>query len=283
MDMHLNALKKPVIHLYTICWNEEYMLKYFFKYYDTFVDRYVFFDDGSTDQTLNILTNHPRVEIRRFEQKNVDSKVLSGRYLHNTAWKESRGEANWVISTSVDEFLYTPDMLSYLAKSASEGVTAIPALGFQMISETLPASNRNLLDIVKRGCPWTRMNKLSIFNPNKIAEINQQVGRHRARPVGEVRYPARDELLLLHYRYLSFEYTFHRNIELQNKLGPMDKAKNWAHKYSWTRDQLKNDWDHFMQNSVEDVFSPEYNPHLMHSPLSERWWREDSSLNQNNT
>ena len=146
-----------------------------------------------------------------------------------------------------------------------------------MISPALPSSDQSLLDLVKRGCPWKMMNKLNVFNPNRIVEINQRLGRHSAEPEGNIKYPRIDKLLLLHYRYLSFEHTFNRHIDLQKKLGTIDKEKGWGHKYSWTREQLKHDWDHFERNSVENVFSPEYNPHLMHSPLSERWWRSGKS------
>ena len=33
------------VHLYAQCWNDEFMLPYFFRHYDSFVDRYVIFDD----------------------------------------------------------------------------------------------------------------------------------------------------------------------------------------------------------------------------------------------
>jgi len=267
---------KPIIHLYSGCWNEEYMLKYFFRHYDQFVDRYIILDDGSTDQTLEILGEHPNVEIRSIELVDENSKLLSGQHIVNNVWKESRGIADWIIYTDVDEFLYSPNLINYLIRCANEGVTAIPALGYQMISSTLPSSDQSILELVKRGCPWNLMNKLSIFDPNKIQETNQIVGRHKAEPVGEVKYPDVDELLLLHYKYLSFEYVYQRNRDLKNKLRSFDKEKGWGHKYSWTREQLQKDWDQFEQNSVENVFSPEYDPHLMHSSLSYRWWRKDA-------
>lgn len=276
--MFFKFWKKPAIHLYTIVWNEEYMLKYFFKYYDALVDHYVIFDDGSTDKTISILEQHPRVEIRPLPRPvDSDSYVLAAQSVHNTCWKESRGRADWVIITAVDEILYTPNLKTYLDSCAKQGVTAVPALGYQMISPSLPTAEGNLHEMVKRGCPWTVMNKLSIFNPNKIAETNQAVGRHDAGPTGKVKYPATDELLLLHYKYLSFEATFKRHAELQEKLGSVDKANRWARRYSWSREEFQNDWDYFEQNSVEDVFAASYNPHLQHSPLSERWWRNIST------
>jgi len=248
------------------------MLKYFFDYYDQWVDRYVFFDDGSTDQTLDILEKHPRVEIRHLPSfYNIDSYILAAQNTHNNCWKESRGVADWVIITAVDEFLYVPDLKSYLVDCAQGGVTAIPALGFQMISGTLPSSGQKLPELVKRGCPWPEMNKLSLFNPNKITKTNFGPGRHVAKPAGEVKYPVKDALLLLHYKYLSFEYTFNRHAELQQKLRAVDKARKWGHQYGWTREQFKREWDYFEQNSVENIFSNDYNPDLDH-PIVKRWW-----------
>src|SRR5436190_8012883 len=145
MKMFFNFGKKPVIHLYTICWNEEYMLSYFFQHYDPVVDRYIFFDNGSTDDTRPILEKHPKVEIRRLgHSPDTDSYVLEAQQVHNECWKESRGLADWVIITAVDEFLYAPRFKAYLVDCARNGVTAIPALGFQMISPTRPSINKKL-------------------------------------------------------------------------------------------------------------------------------------------
>jgi glycosyltransferase involved in cell wall biosynthesis len=101
------------VDLYTICWNEERMLPFFFRHYDALVDRYVVHDDGSSDATLSLLAAHPRVERRRFPRSVADSYVLSAQALHNTAWKESRGRADWVILTAIDEHLHHPDLPGY--------------------------------------------------------------------------------------------------------------------------------------------------------------------------
>jgi glycosyltransferase involved in cell wall biosynthesis len=282
--MFFKKRKKEIIHLYTICWNEEYMLKYFFKYYDKIVDRYVFFDDGSTDTTLDILKEHPNVEVRKLPRvgEGKDSYVLAAQEVHNNCWKESRGIADWVIVTAVDEFLYMPRLRSYLAECTRNGITVIPALGFQMISEILPKGNKSMPRLVKRGCPWVDMNKLSIFNPNKIEEANHHVGRHSSGPRGEVKYPSTDRLLNLHYKYLSFETTFKRHSDLQEKLGSLDKKNAWGIQYSWSRDRFKESWDYFMNNSVKNIFAWNYSPGLQHSRIEERWWRKINEISENN-
>ena len=33
------------VHLYSICWNDARILPYFFRHYDSLVDRYVIYDD----------------------------------------------------------------------------------------------------------------------------------------------------------------------------------------------------------------------------------------------
>ena len=96
------------VHLYTVSWNEQAMLGYFFRHYDRFVDRYVFYDDGSDDGTRERLEAHPRVEIRRFERTDPNSFILSARALYDRHWKESRGAADWVIVGAVDEHLWHP-------------------------------------------------------------------------------------------------------------------------------------------------------------------------------
>jgi Glycosyl transferase family 2 len=239
------------IHLYAQCWNDEWMLPYFFRHYDGLVDRYVIFDDESNDGTSAILRNHPRVEIRRFIRSAPDSFVLSEQHISNECWKESRGKADWVILTDIDEHLCHYDGRSYFEQMAKGRVTLIPALGFQMISEILPSAADTLSDVIARGAPWEKMMKPSVFNPDEIDEIGYSVGRHRAEPVGHVRVPDIDELLLLHYKYINLERTHDRHVQLRNRLGPADISNRWGHKYSWSADQLLEDWKDVSERSIE--------------------------------
>ena len=105
-----------MIHLYTVCWDEADMLGFFFRHYDPWVDRYVIYDDGSQDGSLDILRAHPKVELRRFERVDAESFVLSHTRMQEHSWKESRGRADWVVITAIDEHLWVRgrDMRSYL-------------------------------------------------------------------------------------------------------------------------------------------------------------------------
>ncbi len=77
------------------------MLGFFFRHYDEIVRRYVVFDDGSTDNSLEILRSHPKVDLRPMPPyADPESRVLSGQCLQEVCWKESRGDADWVIVTN---------------------------------------------------------------------------------------------------------------------------------------------------------------------------------------
>jgi Glycosyl transferase family 2/Methyltransferase domain len=234
--------RPPRVHLYAQCWNDEFMLPFFFRHYDPFVERYVIYDDGSTDRSLSILADHPRVEIRRFVRSDPGSFALSEQSLSNQCWKESRGYADWVIVTDIDEHLVHRAMDRYLLECTAAAITLLPSLGFQMISDTVPRSAERLCDGYRLGAPWTQMMKPSIFNPTAIEDINFDTGRHGAHPVGDVRVPRADEILLLHYKYLNIDATLARHRQLVRGLGPVDRKNRWGHKYSWSFAELAEDW-----------------------------------------
>lgn len=156
------------VQLYTICWNDVAMLPFFFRHYDPWVDRYVMYDDGSTDGTLALLAAHPRVIVRRFDRVLADTLVGSATICQRTMWQESRGQDAWAVVTAIDEHLWHPDMAGYLARCRAAGITAMPPLGWQMISETFPAEGEMLCDTRRMGAPYWMMNKLSIFDPDAI-------------------------------------------------------------------------------------------------------------------
>src|SRR5215211_8196051 len=114
------APRVPSIHAYAICWNDARQLDFFFRHYDPIVERYVIFDDGSTDGSLERLRRHPKVDLRRLVRSHPASFVLSELELFNNCWKESRGTENrapadWVIVCSLDEHLVHADLKGYLA------------------------------------------------------------------------------------------------------------------------------------------------------------------------
>lgn len=256
------------IDLYALCWNDADMLPFFFRNYDRFVTRYFIFDEDSTDASLSILQNHLNVEVRRFVRVDPASFVLSEQALSNECWKVSRGVADWVIVTDIDEHLYHSDLLTLLTRYKALGTTFVPALGYQMISEEFPGPSEMLCETRTQGAPRRGLCKASLFDPKAIEEVNYSPGRHVAAPTGNVKLPPQDELLLLHYKYLGFERTLARHRQLRSGLGTKDIANGWGHQYSWSEAQLRDNWNAFAEKAV-DVRKHARSP--WDYPLP-RWW-----------
>jgi hypothetical protein len=87
------------------------MLRFFFRHYDGLVQRYVVFDDGSIDNSLELLRSNPKVDLRpMLPDSDPESRVASGLSVLESCWKESRGTADWVIVADIDEHLYHPNL-----------------------------------------------------------------------------------------------------------------------------------------------------------------------------
>ena len=149
------------------------------------------------------------------------------------------------------------------------GVTMVPALGYEMVSETFPRG-----DLIRaRSSRWARrragMTKLSIFSPDDIVAVNFRAGRHGAEPTGRVVAPARDEVLLLHYRHLDFERTLARHARARARQRPSYPANHSGYQYSWTRAQFTENWNSLSSHAV-DVSDPGLRPWDTHEGA--RWW-----------
>ena len=261
-----------VTHLYTVCWDEADMLAFFFRHYDPWVDRYVIYDDGSTDGSLEVLRAHPKVELRQLQRTDAESFVISHTQMQEHAWKESRGQADWVVITAIDEHLWIRgrDMTNYLQELGAAGVTCVPALGFDMNSEQFPCDRGLLIETVTRG-RVRRFNKLAILNPDAVDETRFVEGRHSAAPTGRNVFPSRDELLLWHYKHLGFERVAARHDAQGARLGSKDRANGWGHRYLWSRERLAWQWRATRATSTD--LAKLTNPALgCERPL---WWRPE--------
>jgi hypothetical protein len=236
------------VDVYAVIWNDLPMLPYFLRHYRPLNARFWLFDDGSTDGTLDYLSRQEDVHVRPFANDG-ESFEFSAVALYDEAWRQSRGEAEWVVVCDIDEHLFHPNLPDYLDRSRAIGVTAIPALGYQMVAESFPDSDRRLCDEVVRGTRWPRMDKLMLFDPEAVDAINYAPGRHACAPRGRVVVPSETEVKLLHYRYLGIDYVLRRNRELGARLGPTDVKHNFGHKYRWGEAELRADFDQFVAAS----------------------------------
>lgn len=202
----------PLIDLYCLCWNDARLLPHFFQHYDDLVDRYFVFDTGSTDESLALLQDHPKVTLGHIDllhQSYADAK----RRLSDTLWKRSRGAADWIVVVDIAELLFRPDFKAYLAACTAAGVTAVRSVGYEMVSEAFPEPGAMLAHSITRGVRTEDYDKLCVFNPDALTDLYFAAGRREAAPTGRVVYPETPEVLLLHYEQLGVDYAVRRSAE----------------------------------------------------------------------
>ena len=243
------------------------MLPFFLRHYDTLVSQYVFFDDHSNDNSPDLMRSHPNVEVEPLLRSDPDSFTLSELSISNECWKRSRGRADWVIIIDIDEHLFHPDLPALLMRYKALGITIVPALGYQMISENFPHPDGMLCETHTNGAPWGIYSKLALFDPSAISEIDYGVGRHHASPTGRVIAPCHDELLLLHYKFLGFERTHARHQQQCRGLRTKDLENSWGYQYTWSEEEFKQTWDELARN-VTNVRS---DAAVANYPIP-RWW-----------
>jgi hypothetical protein len=262
--------RKPRIHYYAPAWNEELMLPFMLRHYAPWVERFVIYDSDSTDCSVDLLRRTPNVEIRKVPWVHPDSMVATLQALHNSCWKESRGAADWVVVADIDEFLYHPDFLGYLLRSRKRGVTCIPALGYEMVSDRFPQPGVALASTIRQGVPHCMMSKLRLFDPDAVEETNFGPGGHEARPTGRIVYPRRDRMLLLHYKSLGAEYLVRRNAIMETTRRARDIEKNWSHHYRTPASAVEAGIKGALARSVDVVAAGD---EAWRNHKERRWWR----------
>jgi len=217
------------------------MLPHFFRHYDPFVSRYFIFDNGSADDSLDILEAHGRVMVHHFDVGG-DSFVRVQQRLSDTVWRKSRGFADWVIVVDIDEFIFHPDLTAYLGRCRSAGVTAFRATGYEMVAERFPTGPELLVELITTGTRSAGHDKLCLFDPDALTDTRYAPGREGDAPKGRVQWPERPEMLLLHYKQLGLDYVLERSAELRRGLKEGDIEHGWGVQYLWSPEEIEQRW-----------------------------------------
>lgn len=217
------------IDVYSNMYNEEFLLPYWLRHYETFADRIFIWDDHSTDKTLEILNSHPKVTLLPREKKgHHDYYYVTELYPQYERY--SRGAADWVIIADADEFIYHPNIREILAAAKERGVPALQCSGFAMVSDKLPSGNGQIYDEIKTGIRDKAESKWTIHSPD--IKIRHRKGRHGMPSVeGDFRRSAgrNSGIKLFHYRYLTKDYIDSREMKNIEQVSIAYPENGWAY------------------------------------------------------
>ncbi len=213
------------INVYTICYNEEVMLPYFFAHYKTLADSITVYDNTSTDRSASIARDNGAT-VLTFDTggRTRDDVMLD---IKESCWRGV--ESDWVMVVDVDEFLYHENLLSFLLESKQAGYTAINPQGYQMIGRKMPRPGLQIYQQLRTGMADSRYSKLCCFDPKEITSIGYSVGCHLANPQGRV--VKRSGPKLLHYNHLTLEWHLRRSRERGDRLSDLNLSQGWGINY----------------------------------------------------
>jgi glycosyltransferase involved in cell wall biosynthesis len=237
------------IDVHITCWNEQAILPFTLQHYSSFCDRIYVHDNMSSDNSLFICNDFPKVTVKFWDSKTEKGKFNDNeaRHVKYTAYNEySKGKADWVILADCDELIYHPDIKGILKTYKDKGVNYPVIQGAQMTSHEFPKyeSSSNLTDIVKTGVlddpfppdevfieekAWG-FSKPIIFNPE--LDVFLSCGSHfingeKSNP-SEFVFSEQAELKLLHYKYLSEDYVVNRYKQLGVRLSKYNLDREYG-------------------------------------------------------
>jgi len=238
------------IDCYTITYNEEKMINFFLNHYSPFCRNITIFDNQSTDNTVNIVKSHKNISNISLYQYDSGDKLNDAIYINikNNCWKKSN--ADYVIIVDCDEFLYNQNGIEKFLSDTNKKI--YKPHGYDMISEKFPLGD-NVFDSVKMGIPSENYSKCVMFSPKLMSEINYELGCHRCHPIdseSEIAIPSiYNDLKLLHFKNLSFNYRFERHKMYMNRFSEFNKSHGSGIHYTYDRDKQFNEFNEILKKS----------------------------------
>jgi glycosyltransferase involved in cell wall biosynthesis len=223
--------------VYILCYNEHEILPYTLRHYQTFCDKVVLLDLGSTDNSREIAVE-AGCEVRPVECKDELNDALNKK-LKEECWRGT--DADWVIVVDCDELVYFPEgAIQSLTSYDLQELPVIKPHGFEMFSDSYPTTDKQIYDEVQMGASedfWYA--KPILFSPKRVASIEFSVGAHWCKatlPTKQV-VPLLQENpvfsdppgYLLHFHHLGgVERIGKRYDFIAKRLSPMNRKMNWG-------------------------------------------------------
>ena len=193
------------------------------------MDRYFIHDNQSTDGSLRILNAHLRVTVLPLFLEG-ESRVGAAFAQVNQFWHPSRSQADWVAVCNIDELFWHIDLPWYLRECRRRGSPSCRARAIRWSVSAFP-SRWQLVCTHRFGVRHGALDKPAFFNPDAITKSGFGFARHSCNPKGRVVRPARDEIVLLHYKFLGLDYLTERHAELNARRRPGDIASDYDFHY----------------------------------------------------
>lgn len=232
----------------TLARNEQSIIPYFVHHYFDIADKIVIVDHESTDNTIQealktynalVLRHGQKCELEILKMKNDGWDDHLSKTFKETLYKNYRNDFDIVFTLDTDELWYHKhnlrNHLEDLWKIRKERLCIKP-IGIQMMSENFPEyNNEKITSIVKTGLRDPGFDKPSCFSTklNLYAGYGMHFAKHLDTQGNVVNLLHSQEIFMLHYKLLGFDYAFDRLKSTRKNLSPigLELANNGVGKH----------------------------------------------------
>jgi len=208
----------------------------------------------STDKSIDIVNSFENTEVIPY---NTKGELRDDRYLSikNNIWKGSQGVADYVIVGDTDEFIYHENIVEFLTSCFEKGVTIFKPNGSHMIADEdlILDYNDNIFEKVKEGVPTGVLNKMMIFDCNKIREINYSFGCHNANPIGDIKLYADEDFKMLHYKFLGLKNHLYKHKIRGERLSDFNIKHGLGTYYLYSEEENIIDYRNYLVKRVKII------------------------------
>jgi len=235
------------IEVHSLLHNEAAMLPYFMLHYSQFADKVYFYESDSTDNSKEIAEILGATIIPLKTGNFVDELVFLE--MKNNCWKGS--DADWVIIVDTDEFVYHPNIKYYLKDTP---YTAFYPKEWRMFAKEFPKTKGQIYEEVNMGIPGKQgYNKLNLFRPSEITEMNYEAGCHTCHPTGNVKICYDTDIITMHFHDMGIENRLKRNAYLASRISEVNKARGWGSHVLWSREKVIAYYEEALKEAIRVV------------------------------
>jgi hypothetical protein len=233
-------IKPYDLTIYTITYNENFMLPFFIKHYRTRFPNctIVVCDNYSNDNTVSIAKSNDCIVCYYDSNDTIRDDFYIN--IKNNIWKDPQGiwtgnhvcQTKWCAVVDCDEFV---DITSEVLNHADFNI--VQTTGYDMWGED------GNLEAIDSGVLSIGYSKVCFFKPSEILEINYEIGAHRAAPKPQNNHEVKfntTPINLHHYKYISLDYMTQRHALYCNRLSEKNKQHRWSIHYTYPSSDLYN-------------------------------------------
>lgn len=236
----------------TLCFNEMDILPFVKQYWERIGCDVVVYDNGSTDGSIEFLSNLPYVTVKHFDSNGQNDIIQKS--VKEQAYLELKDKYDIIIISDMDEVFYFNDFKAVLDVFVSGGYNVLATPIFSLCEDSKPPYMEDKL--LHQQCHkfykqkmnhmqgFEEVSKLSIFNCKTTYKVNMSVGQHYVLTMPQMMIMYTKDGFNLHIdKGFGIDYKFNIRQKMYKNLSKTNKEGGMCTEYADSFEKLKEEYE----------------------------------------